>query len=333
MTVTAPSNPGNWTFRFTWNPSVVPAGSGDSTVFSGATPPSLTITMTVPDSTPAPNTAPTLTLPADKTVEGDTTGGAHVSWTATASDSEDATAPAVTCAPASGALFLLGPTTVHCSTMDSGGLTTSGSFHVTVVDTTAPTLVGLPGDVTLTTADPSGATLTYTAPTATDAVDGSPTVGCGPASGETIAVGDTTVTCTARDESGNTSSAKFVAHVRLAQAVWEDPAAGGLVVNGSRTVPIKVALSLDGQPITDGSVMVAVVPCGGGAAVQTAALDLQSNGRWMGHLTTDGLASGCYRVVASVDGVAIGSFEMDVRSDATPAAKPIATPKSPSPKK
>jgi hypothetical protein len=47
----------------------------------------------------------------------------------------------------------------------------------------------------------------------------------------------------------------------------------------------------------------------------------------MGHLTTDGLANGCYQVVASADGVAIGSFQMDVRADATAAAKPTSSPK------
>src|SRR5262245_12157133 len=36
MSVTAPSHPGPWTFRFTWNPGVVPPGNGDSSVFAGA---------------------------------------------------------------------------------------------------------------------------------------------------------------------------------------------------------------------------------------------------------------------------------------------------------
>src|SRR5262249_60182293 len=101
------------------------------------------------------------------------------------------------------------------------------------------------------TPDASGATLTSSTPTATDVVGPSPQVGCSPASGSVVPVGDTTVTCTATDSSGNSSSATFAAHVRRAQASWEEPGAGGLVVNGSRTVPIKVSLMLDGQPITD----------------------------------------------------------------------------------
>jgi hypothetical protein len=81
-----------------------------------------------------------------------------------------------------------------------------------VVDTTAPTLGGMPGDADLTTSG-SSATLTYASPTASDVVDPAPAVGCLPASGSSLPVGDTTVTCTATDASGNSSSASFTAHV------------------------------------------------------------------------------------------------------------------------
>jgi hypothetical protein len=200
---------------------------------------------------------------------------------------------------------------------------------ITVQDTTAPTLVGMPGDVSLTTTT-GGATLTYTPPTATDIVDASPSVLCSKASGDTIAIGDTTVTCTARDVSGNSTSASFVAHVtrlHVGGATWEDPvgASAGIVVNGSRTIPVKVQLVLDGQVLTRGAGLLTVSACGGGA-VDTEALDVQSNGRWMGHLSTDGLAAGCYRVTASVDGQAIGSFALDVRTDSSPVSKPAKTP-------
>jgi hypothetical protein len=320
MSVIAPADPGHYNYRFSWNRAVTPLGNNDSSVFSGTPLPTITVSLDVAGSTPPPNTPPTLHLPSAMTVEGNTTGGATVSYAATATDAEDAVAPTPTCSPASGSKFALGPTTVHCSATDGGGLTTTGTFSVTVVDTTAPSLSGMPGDRTLTTSDPSGATLTYVAPTATDVVDASPSVGCNWASGSKIPVGDTTVTCTATDGSGNSTSASFVAHVLLAQASWEDPASGGLVVNGARTVPIKVSLMLGGQLVTTGSANVRVVPCGGGAGVASAPLELQSNGRWMGHLSTDGLAVGCYRVVACANGVAIGSFEMDVRGDIAPAA-------------
>ena len=178
--------------------------------------------------------------------------------------------------------------------------------------------------MSLTTADPAGATLTYTPPTATDVVDASPSVSCSPSSGSTVPVGDTTVTCTAVDDSGNSSSDSFAAHVTLAQAIWEDPvgASAGIVVNGSRTVPVKVQLLLGGQPVASGDGMLTVTPCDGGAPVVTTDLDVQSNGRWMGHLDTSGLTAGCYRVTASVDGQVIGSFQLTVKADSGSLAKP-----------
>ena len=56
---------------------------------------------------------------------------------------------------------------------------------------------------------------TYTTPTATDNVDVSPTVICSPLSGSADfdIVGDTTVTCTSTDKSGNTGNCSFVVTV------------------------------------------------------------------------------------------------------------------------
>src|SRR5436190_5757512 len=178
MSVTAPPDPGHYTYRFTWTPMLTSSGSDDAGAFAGSSIPALTVTLDVGDVTPPPNTPPILHLPANITREGNATGGADVSYTATATDAEDATAPAATCSPASGSLFPLGTSTVSCSATDSGGLPATGSFTVSVTDTTDPTLVGMPGDVTMTTADPSGATLTFTKPTATDLVDDSPKVWC-----------------------------------------------------------------------------------------------------------------------------------------------------------
>jgi hypothetical protein len=113
---------------------------------------------------------PTLTLPADFTVEATSPAGAVVAYTATAD--ENAT---VVCSPASGSTFALGTTTVNCSATNVLNQTTTGSFHVTVVDTTPPSITSL-------TASPSNiwpdnhklvdVTLTGTA---TDLVDTNPT--------------------------------------------------------------------------------------------------------------------------------------------------------------
>ena len=79
-----------------------------------------------------------------------------------------------------------------------------------VADTTAPTLSGLSPDIGVQATSSAGAVVSYPLPTATDAVDPSPTVSCSPGSGSTFPVGTTTVSCTARDHASppNTSAAK-----------------------------------------------------------------------------------------------------------------------------
>jgi hypothetical protein len=80
---------------------------------------------------------PVLTLPADITAEATSPAGAAVSYTVTATDNAT-----IVCTPASGSTFALGTTTVDCTATASTG-STSGSFHVTVVDTTPPTIVSI----------------------------------------------------------------------------------------------------------------------------------------------------------------------------------------------
>jgi HYR domain len=159
------------------------------------------------------NTAPTLTLPTSLTVEGNTLGGANVTYTGiSASDAEEGNlTSAVSCTPASGSFFPLGTDTVNCSVTDSGGLSDSGFFTVTVVDTTAPVL-SLPANITTTATGNSQAIVNYTA-SATDIVWGSVGVDCSPASGSAFGVGATTVNCSTTDGSGNTASGSFTVTV------------------------------------------------------------------------------------------------------------------------
>ena len=166
---------------------------------------SLAVTATVIscDSTP-----PTLNLPANKTVEATGPAGAVVTYTATATDANPAN-PTVTCSRASGSTFALATTTVSCSATDAAGNTANGSFTVTVQDTTAPVLAAMPSNVTVEATSGSGAVVTYTSPTATDIVDGSRPVSCIPASGSTFPLGANTITCSAADTRGNTSSSSF----------------------------------------------------------------------------------------------------------------------------
>lgn len=158
------------------------------------------------------NTLPVVNVPGDMVVEATGSSGAVVNFAVTASDNIDG-ALTPTCAPASGSMFALGQTTVNCSATDSHGNTGSASFHVTVVDTTAPAL-NLPADITVDTIDASGAVVNYNA-SATDLVDGSVSVTCQPASGSVFPIGQTTVNCSATDAHQNTANGSFNVTVTL----------------------------------------------------------------------------------------------------------------------
>ena len=92
---------------------------------------------------------------------------------------------------------------------DGGGRIARVRFAVVVADTVAPALHDVPADITVEATGPSGARVDYTPPTATDVVDPHPDVNCARATGRRFDVGTTTVTCTARDRSGNRTSASF----------------------------------------------------------------------------------------------------------------------------
>jgi large repetitive protein len=146
---------------------------------------------------------PVLTLPGDLTPEASSAASGTATWTASASDIVDGSR-AVTCIPASGSTFTLDtPTTVSCSSSDNAGNTSTGSFKVTVGDTTAPiiTVSGAPTSALEATSQ-YGATVTYAA-SASDAVDGTDAVTCSNSSGSLFALGSTTVTCNAMDSHGN----------------------------------------------------------------------------------------------------------------------------------
>lgn len=322
--VTAPNALGtDLRYVFSWTRSFVPSTASDAGALEG-TDPTVTFILDVADNTP-----PVLILPGDSPVEGGTIGGAVAAYDVSASDAEDATAPTPACSPAVGALLPLGLSTVSCSATDSGGLTTTGSFGITVVDTTAPTLTGMPADQQLTTGDPGGTSLIYSLPIATDVVDPNPAVDCAPENGSPIPVGPTTVTCTATDDIGNSSSDSFSVDVAFVDpvawsATWGEPVAtdgGAFVVNRGRTVPVKVKIFADGVEQTGGDAWLDIATCGGTATLHT---QLAWDGaRWTVHLDTGRLGgSGCYVATATIDGHAVGAFRLDLRGTATATKRP-----------
>ena len=168
---------------------------------------SFTVTVTEPPP-PPDTTAPTITTPGDFSVQATSGSGATVTYLASASDPDDAVA-SFGCSPASGTVFGLGNATVTCNASDSHGNNSSASFTVSVVDAIGPVISGVPANSTTEATSVSGAVVTFSNPTANDVVSGPVGVTCSPPSGSTFGITTTTVTCSATDTHGNTSSASF----------------------------------------------------------------------------------------------------------------------------
>jgi hypothetical protein len=272
------------------------------------------------------NAAPVLVVPGNMTVEGNATGGARVTFAVSAMDDEDNPDPTPTCSRASGSLFAVGTTTVTCEVTDSDGKTVSGKFTVKVTDTTAPTLSGGTGGLSLTTTSSAGAAISYTAPTADDIVDASPAVRCSPASGSVAPVGDSFVNCSATDNSGNSATSRFPVHVVLLStetwsATWEEPIGppAQVTANAGRTLPVKLRIYRDGVEVVTGTAFLRLVPCVAGPA--TVELPLAFGGRWTGKIDTSMLTGDCFRVMVIAGSSEAGSFRLDL-AGATPVKTP-----------
>ncbi|HEV2719129.1 MAG TPA: FlgD immunoglobulin-like domain containing protein [Thermoanaerobaculia bacterium] len=147
-----------------------------------------------------PSTTPQLALPEVVIAEATGPTGAIVTFGASGTN-PDGSAATLSCDHASGALYPLGTTVVTCSAGSA-----SGTFLVVVMDTVRPTLT-LPANITT-----SNPVVTYTA-TASDAIDGTITPVCDPATGSTFAWGNTYVLCTATDAHANQTAGTFLVTV------------------------------------------------------------------------------------------------------------------------
>ncbi len=150
-------------------------------------------------------TPPAIYCPTGVTADGVDALGAVVWYPApTATDDRDPS-PAVLCGPGPAALFPYGTSLVTCTAMDASGNTASCSFQVTVRDVTPPVLQ-CPTDVRADGTGPLGATALFEHATATDNRDSNPIVICDRNPGETFGYGETLVTCSSVDSSGNSAS-------------------------------------------------------------------------------------------------------------------------------
>ncbi|HEX8291953.1 MAG TPA: pectinesterase family protein [Pyrinomonadaceae bacterium] len=187
-----------------------PAGLGVEVAYNGSAsaptqPGTYAVTATVVDAnyqgtgsgtltiTEAPNTAPVLTLPSDITVEATSANGSVVNFEATAADAEDGTL-GVLFSRQPGTVFPLGTTAVTATAQDSKGLTVTGTFNVTVRDTTAPAVQSLTASPSVITKANNKMTPVVITANAADAVDSTPTTRIISVTGSEDVTGDWQIT-------------------------------------------------------------------------------------------------------------------------------------------
>ncbi|MHB9005347.1 MAG: HYR domain-containing protein [Limisphaerales bacterium] len=109
--------------------------------------------------------------------------------------------------------YPLGETVVTLIATDRHGVSSECQGTVTVCDNTPPLLGPCPADRVVNAVSPAGAIVTFAEPSAFDECS-AVSVTCEPPSGSRFAIGTTTVTCTAVDGAGLTSSCTFTVRVR-----------------------------------------------------------------------------------------------------------------------
>src|SRR5258707_2593424 len=155
-------------------------------------------------------TPPTLTLSGNLIVEATSSAGAAVTFAASAHDIVSGNVD-VGLSHQSGSIFPLGVTVVTATAQDDFDNVATGSFTVTVVDTTPPT-IHVPVPITVEATSAAGAAVTFVA-SATDVVSGSVPVSYSINPGSTFPLGATIVTATATDAAGNTATGTFMVTV------------------------------------------------------------------------------------------------------------------------
>ena len=151
--------------------------------------------------TPTDIISPTITAPADIITEATGLTTIVALGNATASDNIDPSPKVTNNAPLS---FPLGATVITWTATDQIGNKATDTQTVTVRDTTAPMLSNTPSDIVARVASNIDTyQATFTAPTATDLVDDTVAVAASHASGSAFPIGNTTVSFTATDKSGN----------------------------------------------------------------------------------------------------------------------------------
>ena len=168
---------------------------------------------TIPPEKPS-NTKPTLTIPKQMTQEATSSAGAAVNYPVSGQDKEDGSITP-TCSHPPGSTFPIGTTTVTCTATDSNNNSISGSFTITVRDTTPPNIPAF--QPTEGMRDETGVQIFFEV-TAYDLVDGNVPTSCNYPSGYKFPVGVTVLTCTADDSRGNHGSKSLQITVTLKES-------------------------------------------------------------------------------------------------------------------
>jgi hypothetical protein len=119
------------------------------------------------------DTTPPDVVVTDITAEATSAAGAVVTYAPIAVDNVDGVLP-VTCTPPSGSAFPIGATSVQCTATDAHGNIGTGTFTVTVRDSTAPTISSVSVSQNKLWPPNHKMVLVTVSVTATDAVDPSP---------------------------------------------------------------------------------------------------------------------------------------------------------------
>ncbi|MBM2819525.1 MAG: hypothetical protein HW410_1207, partial [Nitrosarchaeum sp.] len=176
-----------------------------------------------------------------------TSNGANVGYAVTATSNGTSVNP--TCNPVSGSLFILGNTPVYCSAANNGGTVGAASFIITVsgTDSTPPNITPPPNVIVYQNQNQTNplTTVDIGIPLVNDNVDTSPLVTNNHPSSE-FPLGDTLVTWTVTDHSGNSNTATQTVTVKVFTGVIVNasPPSGlykiaqSVVLSSNSTAPI-----------------------------------------------------------------------------------------------
>jgi len=137
------------------------------------------------------------------------------------------------------------------------------------VDRTPPVIAAHP-DVVADATGANGAVVTYTIPTAADAVDGPVPVVCAPPSGSLFPIGTTKVTCNASDSHGNTAVSSFTVTVSVKYGfvgVQNLPPPAGKTFNSGSAVPLRWQFTSGGVAVDSSGAKPKIVVTGPAGAM------------------------------------------------------------------